>query len=112
MGDLEPKGVELMPKPHPSITHSQENDKFGLRVRGSGGTGRRPAFVASSFLRLYQTAHSESTVDKRDNSTDLTKRSAANSLALLPRSTLMRKQPAINRALRGGKKRTPSGIDA
>ena len=45
MGDLEPKGVELMPKPHPLITHSPENDKFGLRVRGSGGTGRRPAFV-------------------------------------------------------------------
>ena len=42
MGDLEPKGVELMPKPHPSITHSPENDKFGLRVRGSGGF-RRPA---------------------------------------------------------------------
>jgi hypothetical protein len=104
-----------MPKPDPSITHSSENDKFGLRVRGSGGTGRRPAFVKfepSSFLRLYQTAHLESTVDKRDNSPDLTKRSAANSLALLPRSTVMCKQPAINRALRGGKKRTPSGIGA
>lgn len=81
----------------------------------AGGTGRRPALVEfepSSFLRLYQTAHSELTVDKRDNLTDLTRRSATNSLALLPRSTVMRKQPAINRALRGGKKRTPSGIDA
>ena len=34
-------------------------------------------FEPNSLLRLYQTAHSESTVDKRDNSTDPTKRSVA-----------------------------------
>jgi len=34
-------------------------------------------FEPSGFLRLYQTAHSESTVDKKDNSTDPIKRSAA-----------------------------------
>jgi hypothetical protein len=38
--------------------------------RGDWGAGKRPAFFEfepGNFLRLYQTAHSESTVDNRDN---------------------------------------------
>jgi hypothetical protein len=49
------------------------------RTRGLGGW-EAPGifqFEPGNFLRLYQTAHSESTVDKRDNSTDPTKRSVA-----------------------------------
>ena len=37
---------------------------------GGGGAGKRPAFAEfepDSFLRLYQTAHSELIVDKWDN---------------------------------------------
>ena len=41
------------------------------------GSARHFQFEPGNFLRLYQTAHSESTVDKRDNSTDPTKRSVA-----------------------------------
>ena len=40
------------------------------RALGGGGAGKRRAFVdfePDSFLRLYQTAHSESIVDKWDN---------------------------------------------
>jgi hypothetical protein len=41
---------------------------------GTGGARHVWSLSPSIFLRLYQTAHSESTVDKRDNSTVSTKR--------------------------------------
>lgn len=47
-----------------SLTHAYRTGAGGL------GAGQRPAFVEfepGNFPRLYQTAHSELTVDNRDN---------------------------------------------
>ena len=56
------------------VQHSLTLGRSGARGRGARGGARHLwSLSPSSFLGLYQTAHSESTVDKRDNSTVSTK---------------------------------------
>ena len=67
-------------------------------------------FEPSSFLRLYQTAHSESTVDKRDNSTEPIKQSMAKIIGAA--TEIYGGGQIADRKLRLAmlQKRTPSGI--